>query len=59
MNSHGNVALEKPGNILEQRMTWERWPRRSSCNQRDPNLMSKWYWLWYWLPREPAFLQQL
>lgn len=55
MNPHVNVSLEKPGNILEQRVTWERWPRSSSCNQRDPNPMSK----WYWLPREPAFLQQL
>lgn len=30
MNSHVNVALEKPGNIPEQRVTWERWRRRSS-----------------------------
>lgn len=55
MNPHVNVAPEKPGNILEQRVTWQQWPQRSSCNQRDPNLMSK----RYRLPREPAFLQQL
>lgn len=55
MNPHVNVALEKLGNILEHRVTWERRHRRSSCNQRDPNLKSK----RYWLPREPAFLQQL
>lgn len=55
MNSHINKALEKPGNILKQRATWQWWPRRSSCNQRDPNPMSK----RYRLPREPAFLRQL